>query len=177
LPPPELCDDRPVQRVNIASTAFETDPDDPPGFRAGLLRLGPRLGATRTGMSIYDVPPGERICPYHYEHAEEEWLLVLAGRPTVRHPAGADRLEPWDVVFFPRGPDGAHAVHNDTDEPVRVLMASDRYHPAATVYPDSGKIAIWTGNPADDVIVRRASAVDYYDGELPPGPSGGVPAP
>jgi hypothetical protein len=35
----------------------------------------------------------------------------------------------------------------------------------ATVYPDSDKIGIWTGDPETDVMVRRASAVDYYDGE------------
>jgi hypothetical protein len=43
--------------------------------------------------------------------------------------------------------------------------------PAATVYPDSDKIAIWTGNSADDVIVRRASGVDYWDGETVRRPS------
>jgi hypothetical protein len=37
--------------------------------------------------------------------------------------------------------------------------------PAATVYPDSDKIAIWTADKADNVIVRRASGVDYWDGE------------
>jgi hypothetical protein len=41
----------------------------------------------------------------------------------------------------------------------------------ATVYPDSDKIAIWTGNSADDVIVRRASGVDYWDGETVRRPS------
>ena len=34
-------------------------------------------------------------------------------------------------------------------------MYSTVKHPAATVYPDSDKIAIWTGNRDDDVIVPR----------------------
>ena len=38
--------------------------------------------------------------------------------------------------------------------------------PAATVYPDSDKIGVWTGNKADDVIVPRSSKVDYYEGEV-----------
>jgi hypothetical protein len=37
--------------------------------------------------------------------------------------------------------------------------------PAASVYPDSDKVAIWTGNDADNVLVRRSSAVAYWDGE------------
>ena len=51
-------------------------------------RPGPDLGAAKLGASVYELPPGEAVCPYHYELAEEEWLLVLEGRPTVRHPAG-----------------------------------------------------------------------------------------
>jgi hypothetical protein len=58
-------------------------------------------------------------------------------------------------------------VRNETDETVRVVMFSTVLQPAATVYPDSDKIAIWTGNSADDVIVPRASGVDYWDGETP----------
>ena len=111
------------------------------------------------------MPPGVQICPYHYEYGEEEWLIVLVGRPTLRTPEGTETLEPWDVVFFPSGPDGAHAVRNDTDETVRVLMYSTVTHPAATVYPDSDKIGIWTGNEDDSVMVRRSSKVGYYDGE------------
>jgi uncharacterized cupin superfamily protein len=90
---------------------------------------------------------------------------VLEGRPTVRHPEGADQLEPWDVVLFPTGPAGAHQVRNDTDETARVLMFSTVEYPAATVYPDSDKIAVWTGNKDDDLIMRRSSGVDYFDGE------------
>ena len=32
---------------------------------------------------------------------------MIEGRPTLRHPGGEDGLEPWDVVFFPPGPDEA----------------------------------------------------------------------
>ena len=38
-------------------------------------------------------------------------------------------------------------------------------YPAATVYPDSDKIGIWTGNKDDDLMVRRNSGVEYYEGE------------
>ena len=58
----------------------------------------------RPGTSVYELPPGQQICPYHYEYPEEEWLIVLQGRPTLRTPEGTETLEPWDVVFFPTGP-------------------------------------------------------------------------
>jgi len=154
-----------MARVNISDPEFAYDPDDPDGFRAGMFRFGPRLGAERTGASVYDLPPGQAVCPYHYEYGEEEWVLVLQGRPTLRTPDGSERLEPFDVAFFPRGPAGAHQVRNDTDAPARVLMWSEVIVPAATVYPDSDKIGVWTGNKADDVMVERSSDVDYYHGE------------
>jgi uncharacterized cupin superfamily protein len=155
-----------MQRINIKAPEFEYDAEDPEGFRSGLARLGKLLGgAEESGLSVYELPPGQAICPYHYEVGEEEWLLVLAGTLTLRHPKGSEQLDPWDVVFFPKGADGAHGVYNKTEETVRVLMFSTVVVPTATVYPDSDKVGIWTGDPEADVMVRRESKVDYFDGE------------
>jgi uncharacterized cupin superfamily protein len=154
-----------MRRINIASPQFEYDGDDPEGFRSGMIRLGKLLGAEESGISLYEIPPGQLICPYHYEVGEEEWLLVLEGTPTLRHPEGSELLDPWDVVSFPRGPEGAHAIGNETEQTARVLMFSTVVVPTATVYPDSDKVGVWTGNSSDDVMVRKDSAVGYYDGE------------
>lgn len=154
-----------MRRINLADPRFAYDESDPDGFRSGMLRLGKELGAQLTGATLYELPPGQAVCPYHYEWAEEEWLVVLSGRPTLRHPDGNEGLEPLDAVCFPVGPDGAHGVRNETGDTVRVLMFSNVVHPAATVYPDSDKIGIWTGSDADDLVVRRESGVDYWDGE------------
>lgn len=154
-----------MRKLNIGAPQFEYDGGDPDGFRAGLARLGKVLAAAESGISVYELPPGQAVCPYHYEVGEEEWLLVLAGNPTLRHPEGSERLDPWDVVCFPRGPEGAHGIRNQTDEAARVLMFSTVVVPTATVYPDSDKVGIWTGDPKTDLLVRRESAVEYYDGE------------
>jgi uncharacterized cupin superfamily protein len=151
--------------ASFADPTFTYDPDDPDGFRCGMFRPGPAFGAVATGTSLYELPPGQAVCPYHYEYAEEEWLLVLAGRPTIRTPEGAEQVEPSDVVFFPKGPAGAHQIRNDTEEPARVLMWSTVVYPSATAYPDSDKVGIWTGDHAEDVMVVRSSRVDYFHGE------------
>jgi len=93
--------------LNIADPEFTYDDDDPPPFHAGMFRLGRQLGATQTGMSVYELPPGQSVCPYHYEYGEEEWLLVLEGNPTLRTPAGEEQIGPMEMVFFPTGPEGA----------------------------------------------------------------------
>lgn len=155
----------PVRRVNISDPDFTYDPDDPEGFRNGMMRVGPALGAQQTGASVYELPPGEAVCPYHYEYGEEEWVLVLAGRPSLRTPEGTERLEPFDMVFFPTGPAGAHQIRNDTEDPARVLMWSTVVYPTATAYPDSDKVGVWTGEESEDVMVPRSSKVEYFHGE------------
>ena len=157
---------RRMRRVSIKDPEFTYDPGDPDGFRSGLFRFGKELGAERTGTSVYELPPGQAVCPYHYEIAEEEWVMALQGRPTVRTPEGSETIEPFDVVFFPPGREGAHQILNDTDEPVRVMMWSEVTYPAATVYPDSDKIGVWTGgDKSDDLLALRSSKVDYFHGE------------
>src|SRR5215208_3875323 len=152
-------------RVNISDPSFEYESTDPEGFRSGLFRVGGRLGARRTGVSVYELPPGQTICPYHYEYGEEEWALVLEGRPTLRTPEGSEKLAPYDVAFFPKGPAGAHLVRKDTETTVRILMWSNMIVPSATAYPDSDKVGIWTGVEGENLMAVRSSHVDYYHGE------------
>lgn len=141
---------------------------DRPGFSWRRAIVGDKIGAEKLGASVYELQPGERTFPYHYEYGVEEWLLVIAGRPTLRAPDGEHQLRPGDVVCFREGPEGAHQVRNGTDEPVRILIASTKSTPDAAVYPDSGKVGIWTGNDADPPrLFRIESAVDYWDGETP----------
>ena len=165
MPPPVPWHHAPMRRVSISDPTFTYDPADPEGFRSGVLRLGPQVGAQQTGASVYELPPGQAVCPYHYEYGEEEWLVVIEGRPALRTPESTEQLEPFDVVFFPTGPAGAHQVRNDTDDVVRVLMWSNVVYPTATAYPDSDKVGVWTGDKAEDVIVVRSSKVDYFHGE------------
>jgi uncharacterized cupin superfamily protein len=42
--------------------------------------------------------------------------VVLRGRPTVRTGDGSRQLAEAEAVHFPRGPDGAHGLANETDE-------------------------------------------------------------
>ena len=153
-----------MRHVSISDPTFAYDPDDADGFRSGMFRVGPDLGARQTGATVYELPPGEAVCPYHYEYGEEEWVLVLTGRPTLRTPEGERELAPFDAAFFPIGPDGAHQIRNDTAETV-IVMWSTVINPSATAYPDSGKVGVWTGVEGEDVMVHRTSHVDYYSGE------------
>ena len=154
-----------MRRFNVLTDPLRSGANDPPGFRGDGHKIGEQLGAERLQGGVYELPPGERICPYHYELSDEEWLVVLAGSPTVRHPGGEDVLAPGDTVCFPVGPAGAHAVANAGPEPARVLIVSTRLLPAVAVYPDSGKVGVFTAAGAEDGMFRREDAVGYYEGE------------
>jgi uncharacterized cupin superfamily protein len=104
------------------------------GARAKRLPRGPNLGST-----VYELGPGNWV-PFHFHHGSEELLIVLRGRPTLRTGDGERRLDEGEAVYFPPGPDGAHAVSNDTDEPVRYVMASTRPSPEVAEYPDLKQI-------------------------------------
>jgi uncharacterized cupin superfamily protein len=154
-----------VRKVNLFTAAAEDVSERPDGYRLAMARLGPQIGATKVGATVYDLPPGQSTFPYHYEYGCEEWLLVVSGRPTLRHPGGEDELEPGDLVAFPEGPEGAHKVTNATDETARIMILSTKAWPALAVYPDSDKIGVFTEDGSDDVMVRRESDVDYWDRE------------
>lgn len=147
--------------VNLFEVELQADEDEPPGYGATYARVGPPVGGEQLGLSVYVLEPGLSICPYHYENAEEEWLIVLGGRPTLRTPAGERELEPWDCVFFPTGEEGAHKVTNRTDETVRVCIWSNRLPVATSIYPDSEKVGAWPPGK----LFRLADAVEYFTGE------------
>jgi uncharacterized cupin superfamily protein len=156
-----------VEPVNLFGIDVGRDEGDPPGYETGYARLAPKLGATRLGGTVYELPTGQSVCPYHYEYGNEEWLIVLTGRPTLRTPEGERELSAGDLVCFPEGPAGAHKVTNGGSDTSRVLMLSTKSSPDAAVYPDSGKIGVWTGREGEPYrLFPITSAVDYWDGEV-----------
>ncbi len=107
------------------------------------MRRPPRSGdsyAELIGGGLYELGPGNKLWPYHTHHANEEWVIVLRGEPTLRTHEGEQQLRQGDVVAFPRGKEGAHQIRNDTDAPVRVLMLSTLIAPDIVEYLDTGKI-------------------------------------
>jgi uncharacterized cupin superfamily protein len=129
----------------------------------GKRRFGEALGGTLWGGTLYELAPGTSVCPYHWHFGEEEWVLVVSGRPTVRTPGGERVLEPWDVAAFVRGADGAHEVRNDSDEPARVVMFSTCSDPEVCVYPDSDEVGVFAGWSRTDgqqvrLVTRREEA-------------------
>jgi len=163
--------------ANVDEPEFDAA-SDREGFSHRRARLGRQAGARRLGASLYEVPPGQATFPYHWHSANEELLIVLRGRPSLRTPAGWRQLEEGEVVSFGLGPEGAHQVQNRSPDTVRLLLVSEMIAPEVSGYPDSGKLGALTrapGSPDDPDEVfgffHRRDEVDYFDGEpMPPDP-------
>lgn len=144
---------------------YRYDAGDPDGYRGARGFDSREHGDGELVVRVYELPPGESLCPYHYEYVEE-WLLLHDGELELRTPRGTERLLAGAIARFPAGPEGAHKVSAQGSAPAHFVMFSSAREPAVAVYPDSDKIGVWPGRDEDHVILRRADGhVDYYEGE------------
>ncbi len=150
---------------NLYDAALEASDGDPPGYGRRAASFGALIGGERLGGTVYEVGPGDRLWPYHYEGVEEEWLLVLTGTPTLRDPGGEHVLAPGDLVCFRPGPEGGHQVINRSGAVARIVMFSTVPHPdlSISVYPDSDKVGVW---PWPGKRLRTTDDIGYWDGEV-----------
>jgi uncharacterized cupin superfamily protein len=135
------------------------------GWRSKDAWVGAHIDAELIGGSMYELEPGDRLWPYHTHHANEEWMVVLRGTPTLRTPEGEQELAEGDVVCFRRGKDGLHQVRNAAGEAIRVLMLSTLISPDLVEYPDSGKVGARSVAGERILLSRPGPILDYWDGE------------
>ena len=154
---------------SIARPTFD-DNREHPGFTRRRARLGRQVGSERIGLSRFELPPGEAAYPYHLHLAEEEIVVVLEGRPSLRTPDGWREMEEGEVAGFPTGETGAHQIVNRTDGVVRFLAFSNQ-QPDVVVQLDSNKVGAFERRPDGgglQVWFRREDQVDYFEGEERP---------
>jgi uncharacterized cupin superfamily protein len=130
-------------------------------FGTRVRQLGEFGGCSHVGVCMEEIPPGRQAYVAHYHMLEEEQLLVLEGRPTLR--LGERRLPmgPGTFVVFPAGQKAGHALVNETEEPVRYLIIGERNPNEVTVHTDTGRVGVrlvGEGYRGDDTM-------DYWDGE------------
>jgi uncharacterized cupin superfamily protein len=152
--------------TNIHRPEFD-EPREHPGFTCRRARIGRRLGSERIGASLWELPPGEAAYPYHYHLAEEELLLVLAGRPSLRTSDGWRDLDEGEMVSFLVGERGAHQIVNRTSEPVRFLAVSNQ-QPDIVIRPDSKTLGAFERRPEGGGLYkhfRLSDAIEYFEEE------------
>ena len=73
--------------ANVYEPIWDAERDAPP-YVWKRSRIGRQTGARELGASLFELPPGATSFPLHIHYANEEMLVVLAGRPTLDTLAG-----------------------------------------------------------------------------------------
>jgi uncharacterized cupin superfamily protein len=139
--------------------------EDREGWRSKDAWVGYHIGAELLGGSMYELEAGDKLWPYHTHHANEEWVVVVRGTPTLRTHEGEQVLDEGDVVCFPRGKEGAHQLINRTDQPIRVLMLSTLVAPDIVEYLDTGKVGARSVAGERIMLSKPGPELDYWEGE------------
>src|ERR687889_2565814 len=122
---------------NLFDPQWDASRDEPP-YRWRRSRLGRQAGSRALGASLFELAPGGATFPLHAHLANEEMLLVLAGRPTLTTPDGERELAEGEVVAFPAGLAGAHRLDNRTDAPVQLVIVSTMCAPDVNLMLEDG---------------------------------------
>jgi uncharacterized cupin superfamily protein len=138
-----------ARMANVYEPEWDVERDEPP-YRWRRSRIGRQAGARQLGASLFEVAPGASTFPLHIHHANEEMLVVVAGRPTLQTLSEARQLAVGEVVACPAGREGAHRLTNDTDEPVRVLIVSTMHAPDINEFPETGEFWVRDYVPGTD---------------------------
>ncbi len=164
-----------VAGPNLFEPEFDVDQEGPV-YRWRGVRLGQKAGAERLGAALYELPSGEAPWPLHYHLANEELMIVVEGRPSLRTPGGERELERGEVVARPTGERGACQLVNRSDEPVRLLIVSEMVDPDVVQRPESGNLSVFIGRApgarggGTHLVFRQGDAIGFWEGEEPPPP-------
>ena len=152
---------------------FDSEPKEhekrAPLYDSLCARLSRGTAATKLGISVDIVAPGQRSCPYHFHYAQEEAFVILEGEGTLRVAGEMLAIVSGDVVFIPPGPAYPHQIINTSNAPLKYLSISTKDSPEVVEYPDSNKYMASATKGGDAYgfarMHREKDDLDYWDGE------------
>ncbi len=102
-----------------------------------VAHLSHSLGITQFGVNQVRLAKGVYSSLRHWHEGEDEFVLVLEGKPTLIDNNGETELASGSIVGFPAGEENAHCLTNYYDEAAVLLVIGSR-RPGADVchYPD-----------------------------------------
>ena len=112
-------------------------------------------------FDIRSLDPDSFSFPYHFHRNAEELFMIISGKAMLRAPDGFTEVKKNDLIFFEKGPSGAHQLFNHGDSACVYLDLRTTIGVDICEYPDSNKINIL---PYQEVYESSAK-VSYYKGE------------
>ena len=103
--------------------------------------LGDVFGLTVFGVNLTRLAPGAWSALHHRHGAQDEFIYVLQGTPTLITDAGETQLAPGMCAGFPAN-GSAHHVENRSAADVVILEVGDRGAGDSVVYPNDDLAAV-----------------------------------
>jgi uncharacterized cupin superfamily protein len=103
---------------------------------------------SQLGINLQVLGPGEPMAMYHYEHDQEDFL-VLAGEPLLVVEGNERPLRPWDLVHCPAGT--RHVIVGAGDAPSLILAVGAR---------DRSTGLDWGAYTVDEAASRHGAGVE-----------------
>ena len=146
--------------VNVADTAWMTHHAFGSGcvFESRQTAPFPELG-----INISVIEPGQPLCLYHEENAQEDFL-VLAGECVLLVNGEERQLRTWDFVHSPAGTE--HVIVGAGDGPAAVLAVGTRPKEEQLRYPKSELAAKYDASAEADTP-RPEEAYARFDRPRP----------
>ena len=142
-----MTDQRPIV-IEAAVAPPRTKPSNyPPEIAARFAGrrkqpLGDLFGLANFGVNRVELAPGASSALRHAHTRQDEFVYVLAGRPTLITNDGARELAPGWCAGFRAGSGDAHQLVNRGREPAIYLEIGDRTPGDAASYPDDDIVAV-----------------------------------
>jgi len=105
--------------------------------------VGEVFGLTHFGVNLTHLAPNSASSLRHAHSRQDEFVYVLAGRPTLHTDSGKTLLMPGMCAGFRAGTGNAHRLVNETAEDVVYLEIGDRTPGDEGAYPDDDLKAMW----------------------------------
>jgi uncharacterized cupin superfamily protein len=142
--------------VNVGDTAWAVHH----AFGSGCVFESREAGGfPELGINISVVQPGQPLCLYHEENAQEDFL-VLAGECVLLVNGEERPLRTWDFVHSPAGTE--HVIVGAGDGPAIVLAVGNRPEDEQLRYPQS-ELAAKYGASADADTTDPREAYARFD--------------
>ena len=131
---------RPALRAaDVAPRAKASNYPEPFASRMSLRvkrPLGDAFGLVNFGVNLTTLQPGGQSALRHAHSAQDEFVYILEGSPTLVTDAGRTLLAPGMCAGFKAGSGDAHHLVNETERDVVYLEIGDRSPGDAGTYPD-----------------------------------------
>lgn len=111
-------------------------PFDEPCTERSNRSLGDEFGLRDFGVQLTILEPGAWSSQRHWHSAEDEFIYVLEGRPTLVMDEGETVMGPGDIAGFKAGVANGHHIVNQSDSVAKLLVVGSRKRDDDAFYSD-----------------------------------------